>query len=582
MTEIKKYIVSCNGIYIKERENSTKYIKLNHSKDDVECYNVKIKLLKFTTSKNTINDRKRDLLEIAGYVFAADRKCSRGCSDNVEMHSWSRNIELHIKVRDLKFWNNEDVKKKLNDALSFMTGDLRWSFIFHQHEGEIEEEFFGDETFVIENSNKTRAILFSGGLDSLSGIIEVLETTKDKLCLVSHQSGNPSVKKVQNDLFKEINILYPDRCLHYKYECGLVGRQRADESQRTRSFVFNSIAFTLSTTYGLSGNTLFENGITSFNLPETQDMMNSRSSRTTHPKTLGLMSELLTIINEKPYEIKNSYYNKTKTDVVNVLKKYHQLNLMDISVSCSATRDHRSDNTHCGICSQCIDRRIAAYSAEIERHDENGLYDFDFTTMDLINQNERKAISDYLNQAKIFKEKSLDGFYNQFMYDLIDLEEFMLGETEEDNIETIYNLCSRHGSQVEKAIGRMIKKHDAAFSKFRPNSLYGLILGIRNKGNSIELVQIKQNGEKKQELPNGQLTKIAARKYTKAIEDGLIDYRIEETKKEKAITSIIIPIIEKEYILKTTQRRSLHEYFRKRRIEARKTKGNVKVVTHKN
>jgi len=407
MNEPGKYIVSCNGVNIKETERNVRYIKLNHNKEDKESYNVKIKLLKFTTGQNILSDRKRDLLEIAGYVFATDRKCTRGSKNSVEMHSWSRTIDLHIKVRDIKFWNTEAVKKKLNEALSFMTGDKKWNFVFHQHDGDMEEDLFGEESFVIDSNKKIRVVLFSGGLDSLAGIIELLETTNDNLCLVSHQSGNQSVASTQNKLFEEIEKQYPNRCWHYKYKCGLTGRQSADESQRTRSFLFNSIAYTLSSTYKLNENTLFENAITSFNFAETQDMMNSRSSRTTHPKTLGLLTELLSQVNNEPYRIKNGYYNKSKTDVVNVLKKYDKLNLFDVAVSCSATRQHRSKHSHCGICSQCIDRRIAVYSAGIERHDENGLYEFDFTIEDLDSFEKRKPLSDYIHQAKIFQKKIL-------------------------------------------------------------------------------------------------------------------------------------------------------------------------------
>ncbi|MDA3860882.1 MAG: hypothetical protein PF445_06625, partial [Melioribacteraceae bacterium] len=539
MIRDNKYIVACNGIKVKETEGEANYLYLEHDATK-EGWNTRIELENFVTSAYKVSDRAKDLLEIAGYIFAADRKSSRGAIDAVEMHSWSRAFEIHIQVRDITFWEQPKIKTMLNDALSYMTGDKRYDFVFYKANGDFPTSIFDNKEFSIEPSDKLEVVLYSGGLDSLSGIVELLETTDKELCLMSHQSGNPSVANTQNSLFKEIDKLYPGRCTHYKYYCGLCRKRSVDETQRTRSFLFNSIAFALATTYGINENILFENGVTSFNFAETQDMMNSRASRTTHPKTLGLLMELFSEINDAEYKVENRFYNKTKTDVVNILNKYNKLDLVDISVSCSVSMLQRTSHTHCGICSQCIDRRFAAYSAEVERYDENGLYEFDFVKDDLENSIQKKALSDYIRMAKKYAEHSIDGFYDEFLDEIVDIEEYLGGKSDVERVKTIYDICFRHGKQVEKALDRMREKNDRTFTSFNPNSLYGLILGMRNDSNIIELVQIKQNGETKQEIPHGELTTIVVRIYEKILGEGIIENSFEETKKNNAISKIII------------------------------------------
>jgi len=503
--ERKKFIVACNGVKLNPSPDNAKYVELLHNHDLTSTNNVKIELQNFVTNIFTLSDRKKDLMEIAGYIFAADRKCSRGNDKEIIYDNWSRDIEIHIKVRDLHFWQDTQVIKALNEALTFMTGDFNFNFVFYKYEDDHKYNLFDNDNFVVEPTAKTKVVLFSGGLDSLAGIIELLETTENQLWLVSHQSGNPSVAQTQKNLFEEIKSLYPNRSYHYKYKCGLTGQQRADENQRTRSFLFNSIAFVLSTTYGHNENLLFENGITSFNFPESEDMQNSRASRTTHPKTLALLMNLFSLIEGKPYKIYNGFVFKSKTDVMEILKNFNKLNLLSIAVSCSATRINIGSRTHCGICSQCIDRRFASYSAEVENFDETGLYHFDFVTQVLDSDDKKKALSNYINLTKIFYKSNLDSFNFDFSPQIIDIENYLSGNTDSERILKIFELCQRHGKQVEKALGRMSEKHDKAFSDYKENSLFDLILGMRGasapKSNSQQ-PQIDENTTR--ELGNAQ------------------------------------------------------------------------------
>lgn len=477
MTESGEYIVACNGLKLKEEKSNPRFIELEYHPGPSK--NVNIALQKFVTSIYTTTKRVKDLLEITGYIFAADRESRRGKPNDVEYHSWSRSFHFHTKVRDLKFWNTEEVKKLLNDILCFITGDKEYKFTFYKGADDFPADLFDTEQLSLDVKKKISITLFSGGLDSLAGIIEKLETTKDELCLVSHQSGQPSVKKTQDDLFAAIDKLYPGRCKHYKYHCGLSHLKSIDETQRTRAFLFTSMAFAIANTYNQEKIYVFENGITSLNFAKTQDMMNGRASRTTHPKTIALLERLFTIMAGKPFKIEHPFLFKTKTEVLQVIKKYKKQRLLDSAVSCSSTRNKPAQYTHCGVCSQCIDRRFAVYAAEIEKFDENGIYDYDFLTEDLDKPVVIKSLTDYIRLAQSFADDNPDTFYINRADQIIEAEEYIDGKSEADRVGKMYNFAKKHAKDIETSIQRMESIYYKPFNKLRQNSFYNLILKKR-------------------------------------------------------------------------------------------------------
>lgn len=88
---------------------------------------VHIGLPRFVQDVYHLRDRVLDLLEIAGYVFAADRRISRGPKIAVEYQAWSRSLQFHIRVRDYEFWSRPPVREALSRALEFMTGDSAYN-----------------------------------------------------------------------------------------------------------------------------------------------------------------------------------------------------------------------------------------------------------------------------------------------------------------------------------------------------------------------------------------------------------------------------------------------------------------------
>lgn len=477
MSENGEYIVACNGVSLKKYIADPRYIELEYHQN--KNRNVNISLQKFVTSIYTTTKRIKDLLEITGYIFAADRECTRGKPNSVEYHSWSRSFHFHFKVRDYKFWNTEGVKDLLSDILCFITGDKSYNFSFYKGADDFPADLFDNEQIKLDGKKKISVTLFSGGLDSLAGVIDRLETTKDEICLVSHQSGQPTVKQTQNNLFDAINKLYPSRCKHYKFHCGLSHMKSIDETQRTRSLLFAAMAFSIAHTYKQNKIYFYENGITSLNFAKTQDMMNSRASRTTHPKTIALLEKLFTKIAGKDFKIMHPYLFNTKADILKVIKKYKRHKLIDSAVSCSATRNKPAKHSHCGVCSQCIDRRFAVYSAEIEKFDENGIYNFNFLKDDLEEPVVIKSLIDYIRLAQSFSEENQDSFYMNRSDQIVEAEEFIEGTNEGERLQKLFNLAKKHAADIEHSLQRIENIYYKPFTKVRAKSFYNLIVKTR-------------------------------------------------------------------------------------------------------
>ncbi len=436
---------------------------------------VNLQLPNFVSSVYHLPNRLLDLLEITAYVFAADRWAQRGPKDALEFHAWARSMHFVIRVRDAEFWNRQAVSSKLSAALLFMTGDLKYDFQFIPGHSTPQSDLFDQEAFEIETRGPVSVVLFSGGLDSLAGVLKRLDTTEEDIYLISHRSGLPSTKRTQKSLVDALKSDYPGRVHHYSFECGLSHKRGTEETQRTRAFLFNSIAFTLA--YRLSQKEFFayENGITSLNLIRRQDLISARASRTTHPKTHALMSSFLSEVADDKIKVVNPFWQLTKADVFKSIDSVGGGNLIGSAVSCSKTFQRLDTGTHCGGCFQCIDRRLAGYASGLQHFDNVGIYSNDIFIDPIESPETRTTALDYIRQATQFARITDDQFYLDHLAELSDITDYIDADGEEEAIEKLWELCHRHGNQVVTAINAIRQKHDDPRFKVKTGSLLQLI-----------------------------------------------------------------------------------------------------------
>jgi 7-cyano-7-deazaguanine synthase in queuosine biosynthesis len=355
-----------------------------------------------------------------------------------------------------------------------MMGDT-WSLKFQPGHNTPSTGLFDKRPFHVEvDENGLNVALFSGGVDSLAGALQLLESGKEKLILASHQASS-SAKKTQRCLYEELNTQYPHRVKHYPFECNLQGKRAIDETHRSRNFLFSSIAYALSTAYGQSDFYVFENGVTSINLHRREDLANSRASRTTHPQTIAKLQKFFSTIAEKPFKIFHPFLDKTKFDVMEYVCKVAP-NLLSSSVSCTRAPFTKGDATHCGKCFQCIDRRIAAFAGEGQKLDNSGLYAFDILSEPLDPETKTVAI-DYIRQAISFAKNSPDYFQDEYLLDISQVVEYLPFEgTDLERTEKLWNLFRKHGDCVRNSLSAMRARYDDIFlSGPKANSLLELI-----------------------------------------------------------------------------------------------------------
>ena len=469
-------LILCNGASTPaDATEGQKVISLQYRDAGDGVPNVRLGLPDFVRNVYHLPDRVLDLLELAAYVYCADRLIRRGPKDAVEYRSWARSFHFEIRVRDHAFWSRSDVSSCLSRALQFMTGDREYRLTFQPGHSTPPIDLFDDERFELDSPEDVDVALFSGGLDSLAGVLNHLETTNERVCLVSHQS-QPGTVKTQRGLVEALKERFPGRVSHYQFKCNLKDIHAAEETQRSRAFLYTSIAFAISTAFNQTGFSVYENGVTSINFPRRADLGLARASRTTHPRTMFHLKELFALIAECDVNITLPLLWNTKTDVLAQLLASPHRELIPSSVSCSKTFQNLRLATHCGTCSQCVDRRFAAYAARADDLDESGLYAIDFISSSISDREAKTTVVDYVRQAKDFGTWNEDHFFVELAVELSDVVDYIPSkDTEMDRILKVIGLCKRHGDQVAVAMKRMRNAHDDLYAELPRDSLLGLI-----------------------------------------------------------------------------------------------------------
>lgn len=436
--------------------------------------NIRLALPEFIRNVLHVSARTLDLLEIAAYVYAADRLVGRGRTDAVEYTAWSRNLAFRIRVRDYPFWARADVKGKLTETLEYMTGDASVDFAFEAgHSTGATGLFDSRQSRRISDTNIGAISLFSGGVDSLAGAVELLQSTIGRIVLVSHESRTGTVR-TQRALVSALRSRYPGRVLHYRFGCHLQGVRGVEETQRSRSFLYTSIAYAIAEATRVDELLVYENGVTSINLRRREDLGRARTSRTTHPRTMRLLQEFFCLVADRPITIGRPYVGLTKSDVMERLCRSDP-DLLSSSVSCTRTYKTSGDATHCGQCLQCVDRRVASIAAEMEDRDHSGLYVHDLVADPITERSARTTAVDYLRQARDLGDWTVARFESEFASELADLLDSVSGGTDAEQVDVIWDLLARHARQVRKAVQRIHASRTNVLEPLPANSLLALV-----------------------------------------------------------------------------------------------------------
>lgn len=329
-------------------------VQLGHSIED------------FTRLRRPIDPRALDFVLLALAVYGCDRTSSRDETGD----GWTRQFTLRMPVSEPDVWNA--ARPLAERMVSFLTGD-EWQIEFIAQDKEIFDKNFRKAKRSFRHRTKVGGdgvSLFSGGLDSLIGVIDWLEDHPNSTLTLSG-AYDPSAEPAgadQERLFAHLQSVYSTRLYRLTSRMG-IRVAGAESSYRSRSFCF--VAFGLLATRFLEEGVeliIPENGAIALNYPLTPARSGSLSTRTVHPYFLQLMRELLAALSIE-CTLGNPYEFKTKGEMIAECRNPDLLKRAYLdSVSCGNRKRYKvqvpgATAEHCGFCVPCLYRRAAIHHA---------------------------------------------------------------------------------------------------------------------------------------------------------------------------------------------------------------------------
>lgn len=317
----------------------------------------------------------RDLLEIASYVYLADTEIQRWTPRDLVNAKWVRDLHFVVPVGEPALWSSRPINDQLARTLSAASGD-RYTFTFVPRVAQEAQLFTDLQSTPFPGADSV--CLFSGGADSLTGALYAAEKLGRRPLLVSHRSSS-RLDSRQENLRNRLNQRRRDRWTYNHISVWLhrSGTPARETTQRTRGFLFTTLASTIARELRIPLVLVPENGPVSLNVRKLQQSYNSTLSRTTSPVFLHEYGELLDQLPGARVSIENPFIFRTKTEVLGLLRELGAESLLGESVSCAHLQGRSNAVPHCGVCSQCIDRRIASIAADLETHDPSTKYEKD-------------------------------------------------------------------------------------------------------------------------------------------------------------------------------------------------------------
>jgi 7-cyano-7-deazaguanine synthase in queuosine biosynthesis len=319
----------------------------------------------------------RLLLAFGSAVYCVDKLSLR----NQSADGWTRELPVEISGHGTE--PLQAVAADLEQLLEFLTGD-HWALDISPRKSKKAQaavEVPGDFETVC---------LFSGGLDSLCGAIDILEQGKSA-CLLSHHEGG-IISGSQTRLAQRLTDHYGvDRVHHEQIWIGpapphpdqatQLPPDDREETTRSRSLLFILAGVALASSVGeTTPLNIPENGFIGINVPLVGSRLGSLSTRTTHPHFMAALARILKTLGfETP--LVNPYRLQTKGEVVTNCSNPSLLkDLAPLSISCAhpqAARWSGLPQGNCGYCFPCLIRRAALFKAG---WDSGSAYAFDVLT----------------------------------------------------------------------------------------------------------------------------------------------------------------------------------------------------------
>jgi hypothetical protein len=253
------------------------------------------------------SERAVDLALLAAVVMAADTRISRS---SASQDAWTREIGLSVPVAEPAIWIS--LTPLIVTALNFLTGD-HWGLHFRPRIAGFSSLATAPEKLRMAKAKSV--CLFSGGLDSFIGAIDLLSAGEVPLLVSHYWDGNTSMH--QSYCYEVLSRRFTAAPLqHLRSRVGfpadVVQGSANENTLRGRSFTFFALAALAGDAIG--GDVVIhvpENGFISLNVPLDPLRLGALSTRTTHPFFMARVNELLRALGLN-MRLENPYRFKTK------------------------------------------------------------------------------------------------------------------------------------------------------------------------------------------------------------------------------------------------------------------------------
>lgn len=305
-----------------------------------------------------------DLFLFGAAIYCADKTAQRSTATDV----WTRKLSIALPVDDVTAWKAAN----WNTTLDFLTGD-HWSIDPYRETRSPADGIRTVPTEVTPVGEVDAVSLFSGGLDSLTGVIDLLEAQPDRrLCLLSHNEADQA-STAQHTLIAALRDHYGNNRLEVRslfLRPAPVSKAQArplphdrETTTRARSTLFLTAAMALAASVGPNVPVYIpENGFIGINVPLTRARSGSYSTRTTHPHFIDLLQTAAQRVGVSN-PILNPFRLRTKGEILaESLNPDLLRRLAPASVSCShpeAARYVGRPQGNCGYCFPCLIRRAS-------------------------------------------------------------------------------------------------------------------------------------------------------------------------------------------------------------------------------
>lgn len=302
-----------------------------------------------------------DLAVLAATLTAADTRVNR---ESEAQDRWTREITLEVPVSDPALWDS--VSALIVRMLNFLTGD-RWSLRFRARAAGLKRLAPAPMTLALYRPRDV--CLFSGGLDSYIGAIDLLHANRSPL-LISHY-WDTVTSAHQSLCVDRLEKAYPKADFkHLRARVGFptdaVPSSSTENSLRGRSFLFFALA-ALAADAVDEDVTIHvpENGLISLNVPLDPLRLGSLSTRTTHPFYMARWNELLGRLGIRATLV-NRYRHQTKGQMAaGCADRALLAKTAKDTMSCSSPAKARwggAPPQHCGHCVPCLIRRASLHT----------------------------------------------------------------------------------------------------------------------------------------------------------------------------------------------------------------------------